>query len=96
MAYTKPAAAQNGTTQYDAARDSQMNNGIEAAAAVADQAAAVAAAAAPLTSPDFAGSPTAPTAAPGTSSTQLATTAFVAAAVAAVSPGPGGYDGGVW
>jgi Chaperone of endosialidase len=36
-----------------------------------------------LTSPAFTGSPTAPTAAPGTSNTQLATTAFVAAAVGA-------------
>lgn len=38
--------------------------------------------AAPLDSPAFTGTPTAPTAAPGTSTTQLATTAFVAAAVA--------------
>ncbi len=38
---------------------------------------------APLASPAFTGTPTAPTAAPGTNSTQLATTAFVAAAVAA-------------
>jgi Chaperone of endosialidase len=36
-----------------------------------------------LTSPAFTGSPTAPTAAPGTSNTQLATTAFVAAALGA-------------
>lgn len=38
---------------------------------------------APLASPAMTGTPTAPTAAPGTNTTQLATTAFVAAAVAA-------------
>lgn len=38
MAYTKPATAVDGTTLYDAARDTQMNNGIEAAAAAADAA----------------------------------------------------------
>lgn len=38
--------------------------------------------AAPLASPALTGSPTAPTAAPGTNSTQLANTAFVAAALA--------------
>jgi hypothetical protein len=37
-----------------------------------------------LASPTFTGSPAAPTASPGTSTTQLATTAFVAAAAAAV------------
>ena len=36
---------------------------------------------APITSPDFKGTPKAPTAAAGTSTTQIATTAFVAAAV---------------
>jgi hypothetical protein len=38
-----------------------------------------------LASPAFAGTPTAPTAAPGVSTTQLATTAFVTAAIAAAS-----------
>lgn len=42
---------------------------------------------APLTSPAFTGTPTAPTAAPGTSSTQLATTAFTQNAVAAAVGG---------
>lgn len=37
---------------------------------------------APLASPDFTGTPTAPTATPGTDTTQIATTAFVAEAVA--------------
>jgi microcystin-dependent protein len=41
---------------------------------------------APLTSPAFTGVPTAPTAAGGTSTTQLATTAFVATAVASGIP----------
>lgn len=41
---------------------------------------------APLASPAFTGTPTAPTAAPGTNTTQLATTAFVQAAVANVIP----------
>lgn len=39
---------------------------------------------APLASPAFTGTPTAPTAAPGTNTTQLATAAFVAAALAAL------------
>jgi len=39
---------------------------------------------APLASPALTGVPTAPTAAPGTNTTQLATTAFVAAAIAAL------------
>ena len=39
---------------------------------------------APLASPAFAGAPSAPTAAPGTNSTQLATTAFVQALIASV------------
>ena len=40
---------------------------------------------APLNGPAFTGIPTAPTASPGTSTNQLATTAFVAAAISAVS-----------
>ena len=45
---------------------------------------------APIASPVFSGIPAGPTAAPGTSTTQLATTAFVAAAIAALSPGTAG------
>jgi hypothetical protein len=41
---------------------------------------------APLDSPTFTGTPAAPTAAPGTNTTQLATTAFVTAALQAVYP----------
>lgn len=51
------------------------------------------AAKAPLASPALTGTPTAPTAAAGTNSTQLATTAFVAAAVSALINGsPGALD----
>jgi hypothetical protein len=51
------------------------------------------AAKAPLASPALTGTPTAPTAAQGTNSTQLATTAFVAAAVSALINGsPGALD----
>lgn len=51
------------------------------------------AAKAPLASPALTGTPTAPTATAGNSSTQLATTAFVAAAVAGVINGaPGALD----
>jgi len=41
---------------------------------------------APLASPTFTGTPAAPTASPGTNTTQLATTAFVTAALQAVYP----------
>jgi len=48
---------------------------------------------APLASPALTGVPTAPTAAPGTNTTQISTTAFVAAAVAAlVNSAPGTLD----
>jgi len=48
---------------------------------------------APLASPALTGTPTAPTATAGTNSTQLATTAFVAAAVSALINGsPGALD----
>jgi hypothetical protein len=49
--------------------------------------------AAAIASPTFTGTPAAPTAAPGTNTTQLATTAFVAAAVAALlDSAPGTLD----
>ena len=47
---------------------------------------------APLASPTFTGVPAGPTAAPGTNTTQVATTAFVTAAVAAGGGGSGGID----
>jgi hypothetical protein len=48
---------------------------------------------APIASPAFTGVPTGPTAAPGTSTTELATTAFVTAAIAAVSPDVHSFNG---
>jgi hypothetical protein len=48
---------------------------------------------APAANPTFTGTPTAPTAAPGNATTQLATTAFVAAAVAAVTAGVASFNG---
>ncbi len=50
---------------------------------------------APLASPAFTGTPTAPTAASGTNTTQIATTAFVQDAVGSVSGGSGGVPFGV-
>jgi hypothetical protein len=48
---------------------------------------------APLASPAFTGTPTAPTAAPGTNTTQISTTAFVTAAIAAlINAAPGALD----
>ena len=47
----------------------------------------------PLTSPAFAGTPTAPTASTGTNTTQIATTGFVAAAIAAlIDAAPGAMN----
>ena len=48
-----------------------------------------------LASPAFTGTPTAPTAAAGTDTTQIATTAFVQSAVAAASMGAAKYKGGM-
>lgn len=61
-------------------------------ARIEDNAASVRSAigAAPLASPAFTGVPTAPTAAEGTSTTQLATTEFVAAALENIPTSPGG------
>ena len=48
-----------------------------------------------LASPSFTGRPTAPTAAEGTSSTQIATTAFVSNAIASEAVGHAKYQGGI-
>jgi hypothetical protein len=48
---------------------------------------------APIASPTFTGTPKAPTAAPGDNSTEVATTAFVTAAIAAVSPDVHSFNG---
>lgn len=50
---------------------------------------------APKFSPTFKGEPTAPTAAPGTNTSQIATTAFVYSEVAAASTGAAKYMGGM-
>lgn len=50
---------------------------------------------APLASPTFTGTPKAPTAAAGTNTTQIATTAFVHSEVAAASTGAAKYQGGM-
>lgn len=50
---------------------------------------------APKDSPTFTGTPTAPTAAAGTNTTQIATTAFVHSEVAAASTGAAKYQGGM-
>ncbi len=63
----------------------QYASDADLAAALADKA--------PLLSPALAGTPTAPTAAPGTSTTQIASTAFVAAAVAAGGDATGTLTG---
>ena len=48
---------------------------------------------APLASPSLSGTPTAPTATPGTNTTQIASTAFVAAAIGAlIDAAPGAMD----
>jgi hypothetical protein len=68
-----------------AAIDAKVQNSLSASATVAPSATAVNSALggkADLASPSFSGTPTAPTATAGTSTTQIATTAFVAAAVA--------------
>jgi hypothetical protein len=48
---------------------------------------------APINSPAFTGTPTAVTPATGTNNTELATTAFVAASIAAVGPGVTSFEG---
>jgi len=48
---------------------------------------------APLASPALSGTPTAPTAAAGTNNTQVATTAFVEAAIAGIGPGVSSFEG---
>lgn len=69
------------------------SNAVDAFMQAADAAMArTAIGAAPVASPTFTGTPAAPTATPGTNTTQVATTAFVTAAVAA-GHGGGGNGG---
>lgn len=71
------------------AGDSFLIDGTAGVRALDAASVAMTATAAPKASPALTGVPTAPTAAPGTNTTQLATTAFVTAAAAAISPSGG-------
>ncbi len=70
MGGSKITGLANGTASTDAANYGQVTSAVSGLA--------------PLASPAFTGTPTAPTAAVGTNTTQIATTAFVTAAIAAV------------
>lgn len=70
---TVPKSTQDATGSTDLVRKSQVD--------------ALLAAKAPLASPGFTGTPTAPTAAPATSTTQIATTAFVQDALSGLGTG---------
>ncbi len=96
-----PASSEDASADSDLVRKLQFDNGLATKAAathghaIAEIASLQSAldAKAPLASPALTGVPTAPTAAGGTSSTQIATTAFVAAAVSAlINAAPGALD----
>lgn len=76
-------------TAARAAGDATLTSAIAAELARAEAAEALLA---PLASPALTGTPTAPTAAPGTNTTQLATTAFTAAAVIAAATGVASFN----
>lgn len=85
MAYT-PTAWSDGVAP--AINDTNLNKieqGIAAVADLADGLTSLVASKAPTESPTFTGIPAVPTAAPGTNTTQAASTAYVTAAVSAVS-----------
>ena len=71
------AAVQGKASVSDAVTEAELGAALEAKVSPADLAAALAPMA-PIESPTLIGAPTAPTAALGTATTQLATTAFVA------------------
>lgn len=96
-----PAASEDATADADLVRKLQFDGGLATKAAashghgIAEITSLQAAldAKAPLASPALTGVPTAPTATAGASSTQIATTAFVAAAVGAlIDAAPGVLD----
>lgn len=91
-----PAAATSGQLAQ-LRTDLGVNSTAEVAAALAGKSdtSHTHASYAPLASPALTGAPTAPTAAPGTNTTQIASTAFVTAAVAAGGGGGGGGGGTV-
>jgi hypothetical protein len=81
------------TTITNGESGASVRTKLNAALAVTDTVPADLAAKAPLASPAFTGTPTAPTAALGTNTTQLATTAFIQAAIAALlNSAPGALD----
>jgi hypothetical protein len=96
-----PASSEDASADSDLVRKLQLDTGLATKAAathghgipeIASLQAALDAKA-PLASPALTGVPTAPTAAGGSSSTQIATTAFVAAAVSAlINAAPGALD----
>ncbi len=96
--FLKSAGAAGGAPTWAAATKSVVGLGNVDNTADADKPVSTAAqkaldAKAPLVSPALTGTPTAPTAAGGTNTTQIATTAFVAAAIAALIDGaPGAID----
>jgi len=96
-----PAASEDASAETDLVRKAQFDAGLATKAAashghpIAEITSLQAAldAKAPLASPALTGVPTAPTAAGGTSSTQVATTAFVATAVGTlITAAPGALD----
>jgi hypothetical protein len=96
-----PASSEDASADSDLVRKLQFDSGLATKAAathghpIAEITSLQAAldAKAPLTSPALTGVPTAPTATGGTSSTQIATTAFVAAAISAlINAAPGALD----
>ena len=96
-----PASSEEAAADTDLVRKLQLDSGLATKAAASHghpiaeitSLQALLDAKAPLASPALTGVPTAPTAAGGTSSTQIATTAFVAAAVSTlINAAPGALD----
>ena len=83
VSLTLPTSVSNGGTGAETLTGYIKGNGVNAMTASASIPVADVTGAAPLESPAFTSVPTAPTAAAGTNTTQLATTAFVSSAVAA-------------
>jgi len=75
------SAASKNTTEFATAAQGAKADSALQAADLEDLDVASVSGAAPLASPVFTGEPTAPTAAPGTATDRLATTAFVSAAL---------------
>lgn len=89
----KPTIPQSATSQQTPEMDGSADVGSSSNYAKADHIHPTDTSRAPLASPTFTGTPAAPTAAAGTNTTQIATTAFVTAAVEAASSGAAAYKG---